>query len=105
MIETVPYTIGFIIYVGFCIITFDAYSKKNEMTKILILIFIYAFYTLLAAYVMSFVDFNASFFEKFIEIIVYAIAAGIYLYFHYKNIIEKSDLDAGYDKLSKNQLF
>ena len=52
MIDTMPYAIGFLIYVGFCLVTFNVYSQKKELTKIFVLIFIYLYYTALAGYLI-----------------------------------------------------
>lgn len=105
MIDTIPFAIGFIIYAGFCIVTFDVYSQKKEITKIFALISIYSFYTLLAGYVISFVDSTANFIEIFIQILFYAITCAIVLYSHYKSVIEKSDLENGYGESPDSKLY
>ena len=91
MIDSLYFGIGFFIYVGFCLITFDAYSKKKEMTKFLILLMIYTYYSILAVYVINFVDFNGTFIEKFIQSTIYLIACGIYLIQHYNSVIKEND--------------
>jgi len=93
MIDTLHYGIGFIIYVTFCLITFDAYSKKKEITKFFILIMIYVYYSILAIYVINFVDFNGTKIEIFFQSMIYLFGCGLYLFQHYNYVIKKNDDD------------
>lgn len=105
MIDTVPFAIGFVVYVVFCLVTFDVYSKREDVNKIFAFLMIYAYYTLLAGYVISFVDSNASFFEVFMEITFYAVTCGLFLYSHYKSVLEKTGSGVGYGESPDNKLF
>jgi len=105
MIDTMPYAIGFLIYVGFCLVTFNVYSQKKELTKIFVLIFIYLYYTALAGYLISVVDYNASFFEKFMQIFFYAMACGLFLWYHYENSIKQTEVETGYGESPDNRIF
>lgn len=91
MIETKYYALGFLIYIIYMIYTFNVYSKKQEMTKVLILFTIYFYYTILAAYIINLVDSNATFFEKVVQIGIYIIAGGLILFYHYENNIKIND--------------
>ena len=105
MIDTIYFAIGFIVYIGFGIITFDVYAKKKELTKIFMLIFIYLFYTVLALYLINLVDRYADFIERLIQMAIYAVAGAIFLYSHYKTVIEKSDIEAGYGESPDSKIF
>lgn len=105
MIENIYFAIGFLVYVSFCLITFKVYTHKNEITKSLILIFIYLFYTILASYVISFVDIKGTFFEKFIQSIVYAVMCSIVLYYYYQNNIKITEIQVGYGKSPDDNLY
>jgi hypothetical protein len=88
------YTLGFVIYLFFCIITFKTYSKKEEMTKKYILFFIYIFYTILAGYVIQLVDYNFlknNIAEVIMEIAILAFGGGLYLFHYYNTIIKPKD--------------
>lgn len=91
MIPTLYYAIGFIFYIGYTMITFSIYSKKKEVTKVLYLFLIYFFYSVLAAYVINFVDINGNNFEKTIETLVYIVAGAVILYHQYESNIKISD--------------
>lgn len=94
MIEVKFYLIGFLIYIFFNFLTFNFYSKKEEITKKYILIFIYIYYGILASYIIYLVDFSPlkdNFFEIVIQSLVYLIACAIFLFSYYKNIILKND--------------
>jgi len=91
MIGTLYYAIGFIIYFAFCYVTFVVYSKKKEMSKMFILIFIYIYYTLLAGYVINLVDVNGNLFERLVQIAIYAIACGLMMMHYYSTVIKKED--------------
>jgi len=91
MITIIYYSIGFLVYLSYSIFTFIVYSKKTGMTKSLALISIYLFYTTLAGYIINLVDRGASFFEKFIQIGIYALVAGLVLNYYYNDIILKKE--------------
>ena len=87
MIPTFYYFIGFLVYTGFNIITFNTFSKiEDEMKKKGGLVLIYFYYSLLAAYIMGIVDIEASGIEILFQTLVYIIAEGFFLWFNYKNI-------------------
>jgi len=85
------YFIGFCIYLGFCILTFEVYSKKKEMTKIFSLIFIYIYYSILAVYVINLININEIFMEKLVDILIFIISAGFLLSRYYKKHIKFED--------------
>ena len=93
MINTVPFALGFLFYAWYSILTFDIYSKKEGITKVYILFLIYLYYTILAGYVISFVDSYANFMEKFIQIGIYSIIGAIVMYLHYDSSIKKENGD------------
>jgi uncharacterized membrane protein len=104
MIPVVWYTLGFLIYMIFCYVTFDVYSKKNENMSIFVLLFVYLFYSSLAAYVIYFVEqqIGGSPSDAFIESIVYFFLGGFLLYSYYGYIRKKDDqqsLNDSYGKL------
>ena len=85
MIPVIPFAIGFVIYVGFCIVTFEMYSQKKEMTRLPVLVFFYIYYTLLSWYVIGILE--ESVVVQFIETMFYAIpCAFILLNYYNKNI-------------------
>ncbi len=93
MIPTLYYAIGFIIYIIFNIITFKTYSKKDGITKKFILYIIFLFYSLLAGYVISFVENNsgALFSEIMVQTIVLIFAGGLFLNFFYFDVIKDKE--------------
>jgi len=91
MIDTVPFALGFLFYAWYSIFTFNVYSKKEGVTKAYILFLIYLYYTILAGYVISFVDSSASFMERFIQIGIYVIIGAIVMYYHYQSTIKEDN--------------
>ncbi len=100
MISTIPFVIGFIIYVLYSIFTFDMYSKKEGRTSPFILILIYIYYSILASYIISFVDSNSSFFEKGIQIVIYIVCGGFFMFSHYIVSIKNIEDDEYKDNFS-----
>jgi hypothetical protein len=93
MIPTLYYAIGFIVYIIFNIITFKTYSKKKEMTKKFVLYMIFLFYSLLAGYVISFVEKNAgaTFLEISVQTVILILAGGLFLNFFYFDVIKDKE--------------
>ena len=91
MIDTIQFALGFLFYAWYSILTFDIYSKKKELTKAYVLFLIYIYYTILAGYVISLVDNQASFMEKFVQIGIFIIIGGLVMYVHYQSTIKESD--------------
>ncbi len=91
MIETIPFAIGFIVYVLFCLFTFEIYSKSEGMTHAPILFFIYSYYSILAWYVINLVESDENFVITLVQIMVYLISCGMILLFYYKNQIKPHD--------------
>ena len=94
MINFVFFTIGFIIYLIFNVVTFKVYSKKQEATKKYILFFIYVYYTILGGYVIQLVDYsvvNNNFLEIVLQIVIFAAAGGLYMVHYYNSIITPED--------------
>ena len=91
MIDPIYYGIGFLIYIGFCMLTFEVYSKKQGETNMFVLYLIYVYYTILAGYVINLVDGQSSSFVRFIEVMIYVIAAGVILTYHYKYVIDENE--------------
>lgn len=94
MIEIVDYAIGFIIYMAFNIMTFEAYSKKQEITNRYVLFLIYIYYSVIASYVIYLMDYNIELqnnMEIIMQSLVYIILAAFILYFIYQNIITLKD--------------
>lgn len=87
MIDIFYYTLGFVLYQAFCIVTFDIYSRKEGETSPFILVFIYIFYSILVGSVISFVESGESFFEILVQILIYVLASGFVLYFYYKKVL------------------
>ncbi|MFW6233552.1 MAG: hypothetical protein ACOC16_02230 [Nanoarchaeota archaeon] len=86
MIDLFPFTIGFIIYLFFNIITFKVYSKKEETINKVILFLIYVYYTILAAYVIQLVDYSIiykNYVEIIIQIVLFGIAGGLFMIHYY----------------------
>lgn len=96
MIDTFYFGIGFFIYVAFCLITFDVYSKKEQGANPLILLFIFLYYTLLTAYLINLVDVNGTFIEKTIEFLIYSITGGILCLYYYRNVIDSKEEKKGF---------
>jgi glycerol-3-phosphate acyltransferase PlsY len=93
MIEPTYYGIGFIIYVFYILITFDIFSKKEGNKNIFIYILIYFYISLLAGYVINFVDKTSGFFEKFVQMGIYFVIGGIIVFQHFNNINKDSELE------------
>lgn len=91
MIDIVPYGIGFLIYISFCLVTFDTYAKNEGKTNVAVLVLIFVYYSILAGYVINLVETLESTFVKTVEMLLYYIAGGIFLFFHYKNSIKIND--------------
>lgn len=89
MIPTTTYIIGFLLYIFFSTTTFNFISKTDKKNQFFKLLGVYVYYTLIIAYWISIVDINGSSFEKIIQLFIYIFASSIFLYFYYKNIIEK----------------
>lgn len=93
MIDILPYGIGFVFYVSAIMFSFRFYLRKtreaNSLENPFAMYFIYLYYTILAGYVINFVDSNEIFSVKFIQVAIYAIAAGGFLHVHYKTEEEK----------------
>ena len=99
MIGTMHFAIGFIIFIGFNMLTFRTYSKKPGITKKFILLTIFSFYSLLALYVINFVEtYNGSpLIEIIIQSLIFLVAGTIFLYFVYSDIIKSDNLDVNDD--------
>lgn len=102
MIETKYYAIGFIVYLVYMIFTFNIYSKKREMSNFFILFAIFFYYTLLAGYIINLVDNSAEFYEKLVQIGIYAIGGALFLYLHYESNIKIKDDEKAINYKSKN---
>lgn len=89
MINTVAFGVGFVVYVLFCLLTIDVYSKKKEINTMLVFPTIYVYYTILAAYVINFANVDALFWEKAIQVIIYALACAIVCFYYYENVIKQ----------------
>ena len=92
MIDTIPFAIGFIIYTFMCVLTMDIYSKKEGMTSGFVLMFIYIYYSILAVYLISFVEGGEDPFVILVESLIYLIACGLYLLSHYRSVIKVHDM-------------
>lgn len=91
MIPVIPFAIGFVIYVSFCLLTFEFYSQRKEMTKMPVLVFFYLYYTILSWYVIGIVEEDGAF-VQFIQTMFYAIpCAFILLNYYNKNIKSKDE--------------
>ena len=93
MIDTIFYGIGFLIYTAFCVITFEVYSKKREVTNPMVLGLIYLYYTILVGYLLSIVEME-SWFVFFVEFFIYAVACGLISFYYYNSSIKKKDKDS-----------
>lgn len=93
MIDIMPYGIGFIIYVTFNIITFKVYSKGKTYVNHLVLYMIYLYYTILAGYVINLVESTqgTEFWITFLQVLVYAIAGGLFMIIHYKSTLKTDE--------------
>ena len=89
MIPLVPYAIGFIIYVIFCLLTFEMYSRNKTMTKQPVLIFFYLYYSILAWYVIGIVD--ESTLEQIVQTVIYMIPGGFIVLYYYNTSIKPKD--------------
>lgn len=87
MLATIPFTIGFFIYVIFNLLTIDYYSKIKVETKAQIIFFIYLYYTILAIYVINFTDSDGTFIVKLIECIIISVAGGVVILHYARNIV------------------
>ena len=85
MIDTIPFIIGFLIYITYTIITINIYSQGKKIDSNLIIFMLFLFYTALAGYVISFVDAQSSIFEKSFQIFIYFLFGSITIYFQYKD--------------------
>jgi len=88
MIDTIHYTLGFLVYIIYCHVTFNVYLYKNDFSKFLTLIIIYVFYSILAGYIIFTVDLSGSGLEKIIQSMIYFIAGGFYLYFNFDSRVK-----------------
>ena len=81
MIPVTSYVVGFLIYVLFSVITYEAYSRREYPPLGIMLGGFYVYYTFLAGYtiwIMSEMWFNA-----IIQVVIYAIPAAFVCYFYY----------------------
>ncbi len=93
MIPIVFYTIGFVFYCAFCLVTFDVYSKKREHTNPLILSMIFVYYSILAAYIVSIMETSTDVFVLSIEILIYVLGSGFLCFYYYNTAIRPKDSD------------
>lgn len=112
MIDPLYFGIGFIVYVFFTVLTFDIFSRRKGETNIFILIFIYIYYSILAVYLINFVErglseilvYEYSIFEVIIQSMIYLVACAIYVSYYYKSTIRKRDkqevMNESYSKIN-----
>jgi len=92
MISVIPFTIGFLIYVMFCLVTFEIYSKNKGMTQAPILFFIYFYYSFLVWYVINLVEIGEnSFILILVEFLIYLVPCGIIMWNYYIKRIKAED--------------
>lgn len=91
MIEISFYGFVFLIYCAFVLITFDMYSKKQEVTNPMVLVMIYVYYSILGGYVVSVMETTGDFFILFIEIAIYIIGCGLISFYYYGTAIKPRD--------------
>ena len=92
MIEPIPFAGGFLIYVMFCLVTFDIYSKNKGMLQAPILFFIYFYYSFLVWYVINLIENgDNSFMLVLIEFLAYLIPCGIIMWNYYIKKIKPQD--------------
>lgn len=91
MIEITLYGFVFLIYCGFTLVTFDMYSRKQEVTNPLVLVMIYVYYSILGGYLVSVMEVNNDFFILLIEISIYVIACGLLSFYYYGTTIKPRD--------------
>ncbi len=90
MIPTLAYGIGFIVYMTFCLVTIDIYSRKDGMTPSLIVALIYLYYSFLAMYMINLVE-SGDFIEVIIQCAIYVVAGGVIVLHYYKANIKTRD--------------
>ena len=89
VLDILPYALGFTIYMLFNVLSFEFYSRKKEDPNMMIFYMIYLYYTILAGYIINTVDGTGTFWERFIQTLIYALAGGIVLFHHYVYVITK----------------
>lgn len=89
MLPVIPYAIGFVIYVLFCLLTVEAYSRNKTITKFPLLIFFYIYYSILAWYTIGIVEPNTI--DHILQIFIYMIPCALLLIFYYNKSIKPRD--------------
>lgn len=100
MIDTIHFTSGFIVYIAFCIATYENYSKKDGVTNPLMITAFYFFYSMLAAYVINMIEYDEKYFVVMIEIIAFISVGAVISFFYYTLVIAKEDEKRGFDSES-----
>jgi len=80
--------VGLLIYVSFCLLTFDSYSRKKERTNAVVLTFIYIYYTLLTYYVLQIISDGV---ELLIQFLIFLVASAVICYQYYISVIKSRD--------------
>ncbi|MFW5705004.1 MAG: hypothetical protein ACOCXG_04105 [Nanoarchaeota archaeon] len=94
MINIYAYGIGFLVYIFFCLFTFDAYSRRRQETKHFALIMIYLYYSILAAYLINWVEkgfLGGNTIIVIVETAVYMVAGGLILLNYYTGTIKSRE--------------
>ena len=84
MIPTIPFAIGFLVYILFCTVTSHVISRRRGKMNSLYVLFIYIYYSILAVYLLWIVEEEAPMMVFLIEAGVYLLGAGMVqlIYYH-----------------------
>lgn len=93
MIPTTTYLIGFLVYLGFCVLTIKYTSKINKEYLLIKIIFVYIYYSIIIGYWLSIVDVTGTQFELIVQTIIYLLTSSLFLFFYYKNTIQQGFTD------------
>ena len=94
MINSLYFGAGFVVYVLATMLTINVYNKRTTKNpSVFPMYFIFLYYTLLAAYVINVVGSEETFFVRLAQMAIYAIAAGIFFYTHYKYVLTETNYD------------
>ncbi len=100
---TILLGIIFFTYTLFCLITFDIYSKnksENKISKNLILIIIYIYYSILNTYILNLILEDSNIFEKILQILIQLITCALILVFYYNSNIKEKNVEIETSKYS-----
>ena len=88
MVSLTLYVFIFTVYVGFCIVTIDTFTKKKGKNVVPYLYMFYLYYSLLMSYVILTIE-QGNWLKWAVEVTMYMILCGIVSSFYYTQVVAK----------------